>query len=98
MPNDNLPNRKRLARSYPIRMFRQDCLSRALQDVVVQPLDVVGAEQAPALSAVEGDVQERLMALALDELGAAAPGPDRFADAPDGRAARCGAQRSCRKR
>ncbi len=30
------------------------------------------------------------MALALDELGAAAPGPDRFADAPDGRAVRCG--------
>src|SRR5947208_3437537 len=40
MPNDNLPNRKRLARSYPIRMFRHDCLSRALQDVSRQPAGI----------------------------------------------------------
>ena len=46
----------------------------------------------------EREVEQRLVALALDELGLAAPGPDRLADAPDARGpARVRASRNCRQ-
>src|SRR5207248_10523550 len=62
------------------RAERVAAVSR-LDHVVVEPVEVVGAHQLPARAAVEGDVQQRLVALALAELMAIAPGPDGFADA-----------------
>jgi len=46
---------------------------------------VVGAEQAEVRRGREGEVEEGLVALALDQLGGTAPGPDRLADAARGR-------------
>lgn len=50
---------------------------------------VVGADQVEVRGGGEGDVEQRLMALALDELGRAALGPDRLAD-PAHRATQAG--------
>jgi hypothetical protein len=51
-------------------------------DVGVEGVDVVGAQQPEVLNAREGEVEQRLVALALDELVGAAIGPDRLPDAP----------------
>ena len=45
-------------------------------------VDVVRAQQPEVRGAREGEVEQRLVALALDELVGAALGPDRLADAP----------------
>jgi hypothetical protein len=52
--------------------------------------DVVRAQQPPRLAVVEGEVEQRLVAPALDQLGVAAPGPGRLADAEPRSAARRG--------
>ena len=52
-----------------------------LQHFVAEGAAVVGAEQRPGRGRREGDVEQRLVALALVDLGGLAPGPDRFADA-----------------
>ena len=63
--------------------------ARLVDHVLVERRRVVRAQQREALVLGEGDVQQRLVQLALDQLGAAAAGPDRLADAahrPRGRA------------
>ena len=54
---------------------------RLLQHLVLEQAEVVGAEQRPGRHPPEGDVEQRLVALALVDLGGGAAGPDRFADA-----------------
>jgi hypothetical protein len=62
---------------------------RLRDDVAVELHRVVGAQQVKVRSVGEGDVEQCLVALALDELGRAAVRPDRLADpahrAPGGR-------------
>jgi hypothetical protein len=58
--------------------------ARFVDDVPVERRRVVGTHQSEAAAPGEGDVQQRLMALALDELGRAAFRPDRFPDPPQG--------------
>ena len=53
----------------------------ALEHLVREPLRVVGAQQRPRRRGREGEVQQRLVALALHDLGRRAAGPDRLADA-----------------
>ena len=52
-----------------------------LDHVAVEVRGVVGADEVEAVGVGEGVVEQRLVALALDELGGAAAGPDRLADA-----------------
>ena len=52
-----------------------------LDHVAVEVRGVVGADEVEAVGVGEGGVEQRLVALALDELGGAAAGPDRLADA-----------------
>jgi hypothetical protein len=51
-------------------------------DAGVEGVDVVRAQQPEVLGALEGEVEQGLVALALDERLGAAVGPDRLADAP----------------
>jgi hypothetical protein len=60
-----------------------------VDDLGVEGLDVVGAQQPQRGHVAERQVHQRLVALALDQLGAGAVGADRLADAaqqPVGRA------------
>ena len=52
-----------------------------VDDVGSEGVDVVGAEQPEVLGTREGEVEQRLVALALNERLGAAAGPDRLADA-----------------
>jgi hypothetical protein len=54
-----------------------------LEHVVVEPARVVWAQQRPGRSLVEGEVEQRLVRLAFDDLGTRPPGPDRLADTAD---------------
>ena len=56
-------------------------VQRGLEHLVREPLRVVGAQQRPRRRGREGEVQQRLVALALHDLGRRAAGPDRLADA-----------------
>ena len=56
-------------------------------DVGAESLDVIRAQQPEVLGAGEGHVEQRLVALALDELVGGAVGPDRLADTPQPAAA-----------
>ena len=57
--------------------------ARGPEHVRVEALDVVGAKQREVGGVGEGEVEQRLVVVALGQLGLAAPGPDRLADAPD---------------
>ena len=50
-------------------------------DLVVQATVVVGAQQPPVAHTGEGEVQQRLVAVALVDLGGRPSRPDRLADA-----------------
>src|SRR5579884_1394208 len=56
-------------------------LMRPRDDIRVEACRVVRAQQPPRRTLVEGEVQQRLVLLALDQLGRAAARPDRLADA-----------------
>ena len=64
-------------------------LVRRSDHVVVESLHVVWAQKAPRLTAIEGEVEQGLVALALGQLLVAALRPDRFPDAPYGAAVEC---------
>src|SRR5581483_8082053 len=69
-------------RTAPIHHSRMS-LMRPRDDIRVEARRVIGAQQPPRRTLVEGDVQQRLVLLALDQLGRAAAGPDRLADAAE---------------
>jgi len=52
-----------------------------LDHLILEAVEVVGAEQAPRLAFAEREVQQRLVHLALGELGRRAARPDHFTDA-----------------
>jgi hypothetical protein len=69
------------ALAHPALVHRAVGAGDLLQHFVAEGAAVVGAKQRPSRRRREGDVEQRLVALALVDLGRLAPRPDRFADA-----------------
>ena len=63
-----------------MRVHDRMAAARLVDGAVAQRRDVVRAQQAERPGVGEGDVEQRLVQLALDELGGAATGPDGLAD------------------
>src|SRR6185436_9586871 len=67
---------------------RRMAAPRLLDHIPGERVRVVWAQKAPGRAAVEGEVEERLVVLALHQLVRGAAGPDRLADAAEGPAGR----------